>query len=116
MVGVLSGLPHLDVPSVHAFADKSAKGDESFRTLSELFAWWIAGAVAGSCGTAADRGEVVAGEIELQRRLVNAANLDRWVEVWEKTTHLFSRADAINLDRKQVILNAFFALEDACRS
>jgi DNA polymerase-3 subunit delta' len=54
---------------------------------------------------------VVAGEFALQRRLVEAAGLDRWVEVWEKTTHLFDRAEAVNLDRKQVVLNAFFALE-----
>ena len=33
--------------------------------------------------------------------------LDQWVEVWEKITRLFGQADGINLDRKQVMLNAF---------
>jgi DNA polymerase-3 subunit delta' len=37
------------------------------------------------------------------------------VEVWEKLTHLFAQAEGINLDRKQVVLNAFFALEEAAR-
>jgi DNA polymerase III subunit delta' len=37
------------------------------------------------------------------------------VSVWEKLTHLFAQAEGINLDRKQVVLNAFFALEDAAR-
>ncbi len=115
MVGLLSGLPRLDVPALHAFGDKVARGDDSFRTLSELFAWWVAraAAVAGRCG--ADKGEVMAGEAALQRRLVDTAGLDRWVEVWEKITRLFERADAVNLDRKQIVLNAFLALERLCR-
>jgi hypothetical protein len=32
------------------------------------------------------------------------------VEVWEKITLLFGRAARLNLDRKQVLLDAFFAL------
>ena len=44
-----------------------------------------------------------------------AAALDPWFEVWEKVTRLFERADSINLDRKQVILNAFLAIDAAGR-
>ena len=47
--------------------------------------------------------------------LLSRRGLDRWVEVWDKITHLFAQADAVNLDRKQVVLNAFFALEEAAR-
>ncbi len=109
MVRLLSGLPRLDVAALHAFGDKVARGEEAFRTVCELFSWWLAraAAVAGMSGA----GEVVAGEASLQRRLVDAAGLARWVEVWEKTNHLFERADAVNLDKKQVVLNAFLALE-----
>jgi septum formation protein len=49
------------------------------------------------------------------RRLAGRRGLDQWVEVWEKLTHLFAQAEGINLDRKQVVLNAFFALEEAAR-
>ena len=49
------------------------------------------------------------------RRLAERGGLDQWVEVWEKLTHLFAQAEGINLDRKQVVLNAFFALEEAAR-
>ncbi len=49
------------------------------------------------------------------RRLAARRGLDQWVEVWEKLTHLFAQAEGINLDRKQVVLNAFFALEEAAR-
>jgi DNA polymerase-3 subunit delta' len=41
--------------------------------------------------------------------LLDRAGLDRLVEVWENSTHLFARADSLNLDRKQVVLNAFLA-------
>jgi DNA polymerase-3 subunit delta' len=49
------------------------------------------------------------------RRIAGRRNRDQWVEVWENLTHLFAEADRINLDRKQVVLNVFFALEAAAR-
>jgi DNA polymerase-3 subunit delta' len=49
------------------------------------------------------------------RRLVARRGLDQWVEVWENTTRLFAQADGLNLDRKQIVLGAFFALEGAAR-
>lgn len=117
MVVLLSALPRLDIPALHAFGDKVARADESFRTVTELFSWWLSRAAVNGAGEGRGQGrEVMPGEASLQRRLVNAAGLDRWVEVWEKTTHLFGRAEAVNLDRKQVVLNAFLALERLCRA
>ncbi|PKU23208.1 DNA polymerase III subunit delta' [Telmatospirillum siberiense] len=114
MVGLIGGLPRLDIGALHAFSEKVAKSDDSFRTLSELFSGWLASAASQTGG---ERGssEVLAGERDLQRRLVKTAGLDRWVEVWEKNNHLFGRADAVNLDRKLVVVNAFLALERLCR-
>ena len=114
MVGLIGGLPRLDIGALHAFGDKVVKNDESFRTLADLFAGWLATA-ASRAGRERSGAEVVAGEADLQRRLVKTAGLDRWVEVWEKTSHLFGRADAVNLDRKLVVVNAFLALERLCR-
>ncbi|HXP95346.1 MAG TPA: DNA polymerase III subunit delta', partial [Telmatospirillum sp.] len=88
MVGLIGGLPRLDIGALHAFGDKVVKTDESFRTLADLFAGWLATA-ASRAGRERSAPEVVAGEAELQRRLVKTAGLDRWVEVWEKTSHLF---------------------------
>ncbi|MDR3435457.1 DNA polymerase III subunit delta' [Telmatospirillum sp.] len=110
MVGLIGAWPRLDVGALHSFGDKVAKGDDSFRTFSDLFSGWLATAAtrtAKNDGTA----DVVAGETALRRRLVEAAGLERWIKVWEKTNHLFGRADAVNLDRKLVIVNAFLALE-----
>ncbi|MTJ80513.1 MAG: DNA polymerase III subunit delta' [Telmatospirillum sp.] len=108
MVGLLSGLPRLDVARLHAFGDKIGKGDDGFRTFTELFSGWLAAAA-----TARDDGpgDIVAGETAVRRRMLDSAGLERWVKVWEKTTHLFGRAEAVNLDRKLVVINAFLALE-----
>ncbi len=116
MVGVLQKLPRLDVPALHAFGDRVAKGGDgdAFRTVSELLVWWLARLVrVGGGGAAA---EVTPGEAEVMARLLGVGSLDQWVEVWEKVTHLFGRAEAVNLDRKQVVLNAFLLVERQCRS
>ena len=114
MVGLLAGLPRLDVPALHVFADAVAKGDDAFRTVTELLLWWLVQAATRGAGQAAS--EAVAGEALLQTRLIAAAGLEPWVQLWEKTQSLFSRADAVNLDRKQVLLNAFSSLERLCRA
>jgi DNA polymerase-3 subunit delta' len=41
--------------------------------------------------------------------------LDRWVELWEKIGGLALRAERVNLDRKQVVINAFMALQSTAR-
>ena len=105
---MLSALPNIDGSDLHRFADKVGRwgNDQGFRVVSELLPATVARAV----GKAAQSGEGAGLSALLRRR-----GLDRWVEVWEKITHLFAQADAINLDRKQVVLNAFFALEEAAR-
>ncbi|MGC2854163.1 DNA polymerase III subunit delta' [Novispirillum sp. DQ9] len=115
LIGLLRGLPRLDVPDLHDFTDKAARSDDSFRTTSELLLWWLARTIsAGGHGTAPT--EVVPGENGLFRTVLAAAPLDRWVEVWEKISRLLERADAVNLDKKHVLLNAFLAIERTARA
>ena len=54
-------------------------------------------------------------EAGLHARLLAAASLDRWMEAWDKVAHLLSRADAVNLDRKQTVLGSFLELQSAMR-
>ena len=72
---------------------------------------------AAALGPESDRNAapVVPSEHGLQARLLEAASLDRWMEAWEKVAHLLSRADAVNLDRKQTVLGSFLALQSAMR-
>jgi DNA polymerase-3 subunit delta' len=110
-VGLLSALPKLDIPALHAFAERVAKSDDGFRTLSDLLAGWLSRMVRGGGAGFSDDIDIVSGETQAMGRLLAAADLDRWVEVWEKVTHLFARADGINLDRKQVVISAFLTVE-----
>jgi DNA polymerase III subunit delta' len=114
VVGLLNGLPRLDVAAAHVFADAlTRKGDDgAFETATELLVWWLA-RFTRSLARGTLPAEIVAGEDALMRRLAAARGLDRWLEVWEKTVRSFSRAESANLDRKQVVVNALLALETA---
>ena len=113
MIGLLSAAPRLDIPALHAFADKMARpeSDGAWRTLTELLCWWLARLVRAGGTGGAGLSEVVAGESALMTRLLAAAGLERWLEVWEKLRTLFARVDAVNLDRKQALLTAFLTVE-----
>lgn len=113
LMELLGRLPELDGNALHGFADTVSRwgSEDAFRVFAELMPATLARAIARAAApdTANDGDE--APLINLLRR----RGLDRWVEVWEKITELFAQADAVNLDRKQVVLNAFFALEEAAR-
>jgi DNA polymerase-3 subunit delta' len=119
LVKLLTSLPKLDIPALHGFADKvsgrSVEQGDSFRTVTELLTWWLARLVRAG-GRASQPPEVVPGESMVMSRLLRAGSLEQWVEVWEKVSHLFARAEAVNLDRKQVVLEAFLMVERLARS
>jgi DNA polymerase-3 subunit delta' len=50
------------------------------------------------------------------KRIFAQAGLDNWLEVWEKVNRILERTDAVNLDRKQTILNIFLTLERTVRT
>ncbi|CCG43148.1 DNA polymerase III subunit delta' [Magnetospirillum molischianum] len=118
IVSLLLTLPRLDLPAVHFFADRVARPEvgELFSTVSELLCWWLARLVrnGGRVGEEGSR-EVVSGESALVDRLLAAASLEQWLEVWEKISLMFARAEAVHLDRKQVLLGAFLTVERLAR-
>lgn len=118
LIALLSALPRLDVPALHGFCDRVGRNeaDTAWRTVTELLVWWLARLVRAGGRQGHGMSEVVAGEAALMGRLLAAAGLDRWLELWEKTGALFARADAVNLERKQALLTAFLALERLSRA
>ncbi len=115
--GLLIGLPSLDGPAVHAMADKFGRsgGETAFRTAAELLVWWLGRMVrAGATGQALV--EVIPGEAAAMRRLLAGRSLDRWLELWEKTSRLFARTEGVNLDRRQVWVTALLDIEALARS
>ncbi|MDP3327747.1 DNA polymerase III subunit delta', partial [Parvibaculum sp.] len=114
LAGLLVGLPRLDVAGVHAFADKAGRkgADDAYETMIELLTHWLQRLVRRGAGL--DPGpDIVAGEGAAMARLAAGGSLDRWVEVWEKISQFTARGEALNTDRKLVILNVFSMLEAA---
>lgn len=97
---LLAQLPRVDTRAIHRFADMvSARGaDDSYHIFLDLLRDWLDAQVRN--GAAAN---------------TPTARLVSWAEVWEKTNKAASLADALNLDRKQVVLGAFGALAKAAR-
>lgn len=107
---ILRTLPKLNGARLFAFADKIARGAGAERGLT-LFVALLSGilqrAVRGAFVGAGD----VPGEAPLLAHLRTLASLDAWAGLWENQRAAALRADALNLDKKQVVLNAFFEME-----
>ncbi|HEX7775275.1 MAG TPA: hypothetical protein VF449_01975, partial [Parvibaculum sp.] len=84
--------------------------DEAYATAIELLTDWLQRLVRVGAGGPAGP-DLVPGEGAQMARLAGRTSLDRWVEVWEKITQSVARAEALNTDRKLVILNSFSMLE-----
>ena len=120
LLAMMADLPELDFAAVHALGDKfnRANNEGAYRVWIDLLRLWLSrlarnsamGGVAGGSMIGA-----VAGEAELFHRLTSSVGLDRWVELWEKIGGLAMRAERVNLDRKQVVISAFMALQSTAR-
>lgn len=96
--GLVSHLPQLDTAAAHALADQVSKhgADDAWSLFHDLVGEHLHALISGHRGQPLPR-------------------LVRVSEVWEKTTRAAREADAFNLDRKQVVLNALRDLADAAR-
>jgi DNA polymerase-3 subunit delta' len=112
---LLDQIPKIDGEALSGFADGLARrgAEASFALFAELLPGWLARMVTMESG--GEERAVLPGEAATMRRLVSRRGLDQWVEVWENLTHLLAQADDLNLDRKQVVMSAFFAIEAAGR-
>jgi len=114
MGALLGNLPDLDMGAVHALGDSVSRKPQTFLTLGDLMLLWLQRMIrqraTGSAGP-----EIVAGEGAAMARLGGTLGLERWIEVWEKVARFFERADAVNLDKKQVVIASFDMLERASR-
>jgi DNA polymerase-3 subunit delta' len=59
--------------------------------------------------------ELIAGEEEVIERLAARADPARWADLRDRIGRGFVNTDQLNLDRKQAILGAFFAVEEMAR-
>ena len=66
--------------------------------------------IVATLGPASTKAEQI--EALFMAGLAAQAPLDHWFVVWEKINYLVARTDSLNLDRKQIILDAFLGLEN----
>jgi DNA polymerase-3 subunit delta' len=118
LLGLLERDAGIDPLALHAFADRlvRAEAEESYRAVEELLGQLLARVAVGAARGMRESGSTAsfaAGEAAVLRRLGGRAPAARWAELREAIGQSFARTDALNLDRKQTVLGAFFAIERA---
>jgi DNA polymerase III subunit delta' len=112
VLALVADLPKLDPLAVQRFADQLARGGEdaaaSLRTALDL----MGGLVHRLAKSAAGQPAALPEEHALAARAA-ARGAQAWVQAWERIGRLGSAAEGLNLDRKQTILAAFGALQQA---
>ncbi|MZR30434.1 DNA polymerase III subunit delta' [Sneathiella litorea] len=112
LLDIFKGYPRLDAEKLHALADKSGlkDGETRYRSVCEIYPWWLTRLVRAASEEFASN-NLVPGEAEIMKQMISHHSPSAWVELWEKGNDLIKRADSINLDRKQVVLNLFLNVE-----
>lgn len=118
LLSLLHTLPRLNVQALHALADKVARAgaDDAFRTVTGLLRWWLERMILTAAGKAPVGSGLADDEALFMAGLASQASLDRWFLVWEKINHLVARTDGLNLDKKQIVLDAFLGLESTVQA
>lgn len=109
VIEILNTLPRLDASRVITFAEKTAKlpAGNGIGLFSTLLMQIEERLLRGAFGAHSS----LPGEQALMNRWRQTMPLESWSLLWEKVRLEFTRADALNLDKKQFILNTFFAIE-----
>ena len=117
ILGLLAQVPRVEVAELHAFADKLARPDaeEAYRASGELLSQFLGRMVVLAAGRPFGPEELIAGEGEAMARLAACADPARWADLRDRIGRDFANTDQLNLDRKQAILGAFFAMEEMAR-
>jgi DNA polymerase-3 subunit delta' len=117
LLGILAQVPLIEVAELHAFADKLARPDaeEAYRASQELLSQFLARMVARAATRPSGPDELIGKEGEVVQRLAACADPARWADLRDRIGRDFANTDQLNLDRKQAILAAFFAVEELGR-
>ena len=112
ILDIFRNYPVLNAEKLHALADKSGlkDGEAGYRMICELYPWWLTRLVRAASSNFSDS-NLVPGEADIMKKMISRQAPADWVEIWETGNELIKRADVINLDRKQVVLNLFLNVE-----
>src|SRR4051812_17002324 len=118
ILALLSREQGVDPVALHALADRLARGeaDNAYRAVEDLLSHVLGEIAVRAAGNTSGRRPGSESDPEsLLRRLGVRAPAASWAELRERIAAIFARADALNLDRKQTILSAFFCIERIVR-
>ena len=109
----LSELPKVDWGAIHTLAEKlaPAAAEQQFSLFIEL----LMGSLTRLVRSAAT-GEGEATELAIAVRIIGHSRLASFAEAWETLSRETAEADALNLDRKALILDTFARLERVSRT
>ena len=115
LMQLVQSLPQLDLSAAHKLANRltAQKADADFRLFCDLLFDWLAEAI-----RAAETGQASRfSPLEPQNgfAMFEAGSLAPWAALWENLGEAYARTLSLNLDRKQFLMNAFFALEATAR-
>ena len=111
LLAVLAQLPTMNLAAQISISERLAKqpaetGIELFTTLMMLILQRMARASSGTCKP-----------LSIEQRAFQAMGkclpAAEWVDLWSGTHQQFLQADALNLDKKQFVLNVFYSIESA---
>jgi DNA polymerase III subunit delta' len=114
IVEMLSQVPGVDLARLHAFADQFARADaeDGYRAGAELLSQFLARMAASAARRRFDDEEIIVGECGAMQRLAARAEPARWAALRTEIGQRFAAVDDLNLDRKQALLGAFFAIAE----
>jgi DNA polymerase-3 subunit delta' len=112
IVAILQDLPRLNAPKLFALAERLARASaDRMAVFVGLLAQIEERVLRGTYAALPP----VPGEEALLRQLRTAVPPDGWSRLWDDLREQATRADALNLDKKQLVLNTFFAIEAAAK-
>ncbi|HEY2540267.1 MAG TPA: DNA polymerase III subunit delta' [Stellaceae bacterium] len=117
LMELLASVPAMDVGRLHALADRLARADaeDAYRACEELLSRFLARLAGDAARARLSAEEVVPGEAAAISRLSHGADPARWAALGQEIETNFAAARELNLDKKQTLLGAFFAIEAAAR-
>lgn len=113
MLGILGSLPNLDIPVLHKLAGEmsAAKANDKYELFMDLLGNWLERLV--RYGATSEAPFVVRNsENAIFQQLTSVCGVDRWLEVWEKMNNDRIRAAAVNMDKKQLLLELFSTMSE----
>ena len=116
MGALIADMPRLNIPEVHKLAVQlgPVKADGQYHLFIQIFLNWLERLIRQNA-THIPVADIMDGEASQIARISALAGVDRWLDLWEKVGQLVARADAVNLDRKQVIVSLFTSLSAVAR-